>query len=807
MPPLDFVAINAAGLQNYEQLCEYLFPGGRVVRGRWCALNPTRSDTHVGSFSVDLVKGIGFDFATNEGFSDPVSAWAYRYGCKQGEAAKQLADWLGLPGGNGSMPPPQAPRAEPKHKEREQWVAIKPPADVTVGTPHHFEHGAPSVIYEYRTAKGNLIAAVCRFANGPKAVPYVYCKDKDGNREWRWQGFPDPRPLYGRDILAANPDALVVVVEGEKCADAINQADMSIVAVTWQGGASTPHLASWSALKDRDVVCWPDNDEPGLAAMTGKAKKSGEHKAGVADMLKGVARRVRMIAPLVDKPKGWDVADALAEGWTADELAKWIRDQAEPIPALELVPVPAQVSSEHGDDHLRTAATFGMHDDGNALRLLERFGSELMFVPGAGWHVWDGKRWKRDYASAFQRAVATVRRIDSEAALHADKEHREAKLRWARTSQMRRQIKDMLSVAEMDAAVRFETTALDRDPWALNCQSGTIDLRTGQIRDHSQADRITCIGSCEYDPDARYDVWERYLSRVFMEDADLMAFMQRAAGYAATGLTVEHALFFLYGNGSNGKTKMVETITHVLGDYAQQAPADTLMQKNSGGIPNDIARMRGARLVAACESDDGARLAEALVKQLTGGDKVTARFMRQEYFTFMPTLKLWLSTNHRPQVRGTDNAIWRRIKLIPFNVTIPDEEQDKGLGDKLQSHATAILAWIVAGAKEYSEHGLGAPAAVTDATADYRKTEDALGEFLSECCVLGEQMTVMSKDLRVAYEEHCKEVGISRPFSPKRVGAYLTEQGMVRERANKGIRWVGLGLRSGQQPDDWANRG
>lgn len=708
--------------------------------------------------------------------------------------------------------PVQAARPKPAPK-RERWTPIEPPEGYRLNGVSHFDHGVPDVVYEYRNAQGNLLAAVCRFVNGPKALPYVYCKDSHGNEQWQWRGLPKPRPLYGLDLLARYPKRTVIIVEGEKCAGALNATTMPVVATTWQGGSAVPHHTAWDSLAGREVVLWPDADEPGVSAMLGKNTSKGYRK-GVSDLLHGVAGRVRWLPPLMDKPKGWDAADAVAEGWDAAELVRWIRDHAEDVPPppldddsappptdddappSEMALTPLLAGPSNADEHLQHCSGQGCHDVGNAARLIARHGADMMYVGNVGWHAWDGTRWKRDDSVARELAKATTARIGAEASLINSADVRAARLRWARSSQMRQRLDAMLEVASSDPAVLRDTSRLDTDPWALNCQNGTVDLRTSELRPHNRDDLITCITCCDYNSSAHSTLWHDMLSRVLGGDLDLMTFMRRAMGYSATALTREHVMFILYGHGSNGKTTFVEALTHVLGDYSQQAPSDMLMvRRNSGGVPNDIARLRGSRMVASCESDDGARLAEGLIKQMTGGDEMTARFLHKEFFSFKPTAKLWLSTNHRPIVRGTDLGIWRRLRLVPFTVTIPEEQRDGDLPAKLRAGAEGILAWIVAGAAEYAEHGLANAAAVDDATEEYRSDEDTLGEFLAECCHVSEGHSVMASDLRDAYEAHCKSVGISRTYSQKRVGQFLTERGMKRAKVRSGVRWDGLGLK------------
>ena len=278
--------------------------------------------------------------------------------------------------------------------------------------------------------------------------------------------------------------------------------------------------------------------------------------------------------------------------------------------------------------------------------------------------------------------------------------------------------------------------------------------------------------------------------------------MRRLAGYSLTGLSTEQILAILYGTGANGKTTLLEAVRYIAGDYGAQTATDTLMDRQQGTIPNDLARLRGARFVSAVETDEGRRLAEGTVKRITGGDAIAARFLNREWFEYRPAFTVWLAANHKPTVRGTDEAIWRRIHLVPFTTTIPEAERDHDLPDPLPAEARGILARAVAGAVEWYRDGLNPPAAVRQATNSYRGEMDTLGDFLAECTTEGEAEHVTKGALFAAYQKWCEDSG-ERPLSQRQLARRLTERGLDDFQEPTGNRdrcWLGIRLTTGTRP-------
>jgi putative DNA primase/helicase len=315
-----------------------------------------------------------------------------------------------------------------------------------------------------------------------------------------------------------------------------------------------------------------------------------------------------------------------------------------------------------------------------------------------------------------------------------------------------------------------------------------LNLKTGKLQPHCRGDLITRLIPIDYDEHATCPLWMSFLERVTGSDVELMGFLQKAIGYSLTGSTREQCLFILYGLGANGKTTFLNILLSLLADYGKQTRTETLLVKRGDQIPNDVARLAGARFVSAVETESGRRLAEGLVKQMTGGDRMTARFLHHEFFEFQPTFKLWLAVNHKPRITGSDHAIWRRIRLIPFTVTIPGAERDPDLTEKLKEALPGVLAWAVAGCLAWQAEGLKAPEAITAATKEYRDESDVIENFIHERCKTGPDCEVSKAGLYEAYAEWCQKSG-ERPVSKKELGTRLTEKGVSDDRNRKSRFW------------------
>jgi len=440
-------------------------------------------------------------------------------------------------------------------------------------------------------------------------------------------------------------------------------------------------------------------------------------------------------------------------------------------------------------------------DLGNAERFVDDHGERVRYcAPWRKWLVYDGKRWRRDDTGEVERLMkATVRGIYAEAADEPNDDRRRELVKHAKNSEAKKRISDAIQLARSEPGVPILPEDLDADPWVLNVENGTVDLRSSELREHRREDLLSKLAPVEYRPEDEAPIFQAFLERILPQEA-VRGFLQRAVGYASTGVIREEVLPILHGPGANGKTTLTGVLMEALGDYAIQAAPDLLMLKK-GTHPTELADLYGARFVVCMETEEGRRLAESLVKYITGRERIKARRMREDFWEFAPTHTVFMGTNHRPDVRGTDHAIWRRLKLIPFDITIPEAEQDKTLPETLRSELPGILAWIVRGCIEYLRNGLGEPEQVMDATKVYRTDMDPLEAFIDEECVVRPESWCKFASLYSAYTRWCEESN-EYPIKKRRFADRLTERGYERDVGTDGVKIRrGIALRHDGDPD------
>lgn len=435
-------------------------------------------------------------------------------------------------------------------------------------------------------------------------------------------------------------------------------------------------------------------------------------------------------------------------------------------------------------------AAYAPTDLGNAERFAHVNAATLRYVAERrSWLKWSGPRWAPDVTGEADRAAKEI----SRALLREAADAGEAAAKWAVKAQSEQRIRAMLTLASTEPEIVVSADELDADPWALSTPNGTLDLRTAELRPADPADLITLGTNVVYSPDAVAPRWEQFLAEIFEGDAELIGFVKRLIGYCLTGDTREHKMVVFHGGGRNGKSRLLEVLRWLLGGLSSTAAFDTFARaRGDRGPRNDLARLHRARLVTASESGEGRQLDEATIKEVTGGDVIAARFLYGEHFEFKPQFKLILVTNHRPRVDGDDEAIWARLRLVPFDVSFEGREE-RDLGDKLKRELPGILRWAVEGCLEWQAHGLGEPEAVTAATAEYRADEDTVGTFLADRCALDGE--VASAALREAYVTYCEGIG-EKPLSAASIGRRLAKRGIDRSRRSGGKReWIYTGLR------------
>ncbi|MGH0601498.1 phage/plasmid primase, P4 family [Bacillus mycoides] len=397
---------------------------------------------------------------------------------------------------------------------------------------------------------------------------------------------------------------------------------------------------------------------------------------------------------------------------------------------------------------------FRLTELGNAERIAYEYGHVIKFVNDIGWFIWDGKRWRIDNKKEIERITAKVLR-------GLNKSEDESEMKWARMCE-RRNVR-MNSIKDLMPLVPGEQQEFDKHKYLLNVENGIVDLKTGKLQQHDRELRLTKITNITFDENAKCPTWLTFLDQIFLGDKALIEYMQRLIGYSLTGDISEQIMMFLVGGGSNGKSTFINIIKDIMGDYGKQAKSDTFIKKKESGANNDIARLVGSRFVSAIESEEGEKLADSFVKQITGGEPVLARFLRQEFFEFIPEFKVFFTTNHKPIIGGLDEGIWRRVKLIPFNLNLPAHKRDKRLPEKLSLEMPGILNWAIEGCMKWQQDGLKEPKVVAEATGKYKDDMDILAPFLDEVCYVDERenesIMIEAKELYNVYERWCFNSG------------------------------------------------
>lgn len=411
-------------------------------------------------------------------------------------------------------------------------------------------------------------------------------------------------------------------------------------------------------------------------------------------------------------------------------------------------------------------------DEDLALRFAKQYESKLRYVHKWGkWFCWNGTTWLEDSTLlGFNYAREICRAASAECEKNSTQ---------ARNVASAKTVAAVERLAKADRIIAGTVDQWDADPWLLNTPKGIVDLRTGKISEHDH--RLYQSKTAAVGPGGNCPLWQKFLDRITDKDQELKKFIQRVIGYSLSGDTSEHALFFFFGTGANGKSVVIDTIASILGSYQRTAPIETFTASNRDSHPTELASLQGARLVTATETEEGRRWAESKIKALTGGDEISARFMRQDFFEFKPNFKLLIAGNHKPGLRSVDEAIRRRFHLIPFKVTIPAGERDPDLKKKLEAEWEGILEWAIEGCLAWQKNGLCPPPSVVQATEAYLDAEDGVSTWISECCSLEIDAWSSSSDLRLSWESWAETNGEPKG-SAKRFAQNLEARGFTPNR-------------------------
>ncbi|MDB5298306.1 MAG: phage/plasmid primase, family [Phycisphaerales bacterium] len=599
--------------------------------------------------------------------------------------------------------------------------------------------------YPYVDEAGELLFEAVRF--DPKGFRQ---RRPDGSGGWVWKLDGVRRvPFRLPELLDADPEAWAFVPEGEKDVDALRRA--GLVATCNPMGAGKWPREFGEYLAGRRVCVLPDNDDPGRA-----------HAADVARSCAGRAASVRVLALPGLPPKG-DVSDWLAAGGTPAGLVALADDADEWSPTSDTrtalaAPPPDETPDCPDPDGWEPDR---LSQQANAEQLVTELAGRARFnVSSGAWMTYaeaEG-RYVPDETGVVTRAAKRVARRtwDFVAEPPEGLDHKAA-FKHAVDSERAAGIAAAMKLAQTQTGIPVAARDFDRDPFHLNVMNGTVDLRTGKLMPHGPDRLLTKLAPVTYDAAAACPLWDRFMSRIMDDDHDMVAYLRRLAGLCLTGDATVQELWIPWGGGANGKSVFFDTLSGLMGDYAGIAPDSLLTARAMGSEhPTEVAGLCGKRMVVASETEEGAKLRIQLVKRLTGDATITARFMRQDFFEFPRTHKLVMVTNNRPVIRETTNAVWRRVRLIPFTVTIPKAERDPQLLPKLQAERAGILNWCVRGCLDWQAGGMQTPEPVLLATTLYQDQQDDMGEFVAERLVLGDHCTLTRADAWTAYQEYAK---------------------------------------------------
>lgn len=505
--------------------------------------------------------------------------------------------------------------------------------------------------------------------------------------------------------------------------------------------------------------------------------------------------------------KKWDEKRGEEGTYGQITLAKAVRGcqdvyrKQEPAPKYKYGPQEERTEAHEEEQPKRK---YTLDDTGNAERFVDSFGKDIRYnYDNKCWVVWDGATWKRDDTQKVKKlADNLIKRMRREAVETDDEKTADALMRNVRRLASSSGKEAMLKEAQHIGNTATLNSDYDRDPYLLNCENGVVDLRTGELLPHDRSLMMSKNTHVALDKEGDPENWLKALDGLFQGDKDVIGFVRRAIGYTLTGSVKEQCLFQCFGNGSNGKSLFFNTVTNLLGDYSLNAQVDSVLTRakgSSGSASPDIARMNGARFVRTNEPNEGARFNEGLVKQMTGGDVVTARYLYGQDFEFKPVFKLWIACNNKIIVRGTDKGIWRRMRLIPFEATFEGKNDDKGLEERVLGELPKILWWAVKGCLEWQKDGLGMPERIQKATLEYQEEMDVVKSFLKDCAISDKNGKERAQDVFAEYREWARSGNEWGGMTQTKFGLEMSK--MYKKRNISGyVYYMGLSLKSRKQP-------
>ena len=669
-------------------------------------------------------------------------------------------------------------------------VALSEMTGVPLEEAEHVEV-VPAVVAEwsYLTADGATAYTIKRWEPGRGRDGKANGKRKSYSQHLA-DGKPGKAPVqlpYALPTLvqARTAGAFVVVVEGEKAADAL--LSLGVTATTWAGGTGTAtpgDLCTWTPafaehFRGAKVALWPDNDEVGRGAMV-----------AIGNVLRGVAAE---IVTIVDGQnlKGADAANWVSAGGTREGLQALIVEARARKAALVADEAPP---TTHGEQDPCT-------DSGNAERFVRMFGANFRFlVEDETWMHWTGRVWERGAEAAAMHATKAVARSwKHDQAREVDGKRRQEIKSHLESSESSSRRTAMLKLAAFEPGVAVHAAELDADPWVVNAKNGIVDLRTGKLKPHDRAALCTKMIDVDFNPDAACPVFDAFLAQV-LPRKETAWYLMKLFGYALTGVVREHLFPVLWGQtGRNGKGTLVETLFAITGAYSSSLPNEVIIESKSEPHPNMFAQLVGLRCGVCAELKATDKLNEAMLKRLTGGDQMRARFMGGEFFSFPSTWKIFLQTNYKPRVRGGDPALWARMAVIPFGQSFAGRE-DLGLKGKLLAEREGIFALLVRACLAWQAEGLAMPEEVREATADYREESDRVGAFLELRCEKHPMGRIPSGHLFKEFRAWCESRG-ETPGPQNVFGSEVRAHGCGAMKSGSERYYTGIRYR-GQSADD-----